>query len=84
MKAPQPVSLKGLPASRRVLVWLMLVFANGQGRPGACEERAMKGRSGFAGVEVVLVLSVWSRRLSVPGVRVCGCARVRVALCKVL
>jgi len=47
VKAPQPVSLKGLPASRRVLVWLMLVFANGQGRPGACEERAVKGRPGL-------------------------------------
>ena len=47
MKAPQPVSLEGLPASRRVLVWLMLVFANGQGRPGACEERAVKGRPGL-------------------------------------
>ena len=44
MKVPQPVSLEGLPASRRVLIWLMLVFANGQGRPGACEERAVKGR----------------------------------------
>ena len=47
VKAPQPVSLKGLPASRRVLVWLMLVFANGQGRLGACEERAVKGRPGL-------------------------------------
>ena len=84
MKAPQLVSLEGLPASRRVLVWLMLVFATGQGRPGACEERAAEGRRGLAGVEVVLVISVWSRRLSVPGVRVCNFAQARVALCKVL
>ena len=61
MKAPQPVSLEGLSASRHVLVWLMLVFANGQGRPGACEERAVKGHPGLAGVEVVLVLSAWPR-----------------------
>ena len=80
MKAPQPLSLEGLPASRRVLVWLMLVFANGQGRPGACEERAAEGRPELAGVAVILALSVWPRRLSVPGVRVCRSARMRVGL----
>ena len=58
MKAPQLVSCEGLPASRHVLVWLMLAFANGQGRPGACEERASEGRLGLAGVDVGLVLSV--------------------------
>ena len=41
-------------------------------------------RPGFAGVEVVLVLSVTPRLLIVSGVRVCRSAWVRVGLCKVL
>ena len=73
MKAPQPVSLEGLPASRRVLVWLMLAYANGQGRPGACEEPSRGGPP-----------RVGRRRLSVPGVCVCRSARVRMASYKIL